>query len=310
MEPAPLYCDPAEVPPGGRAVWLRADDGVRLRAAHWAFAGGGSARGTVLVLPGRTECIEKYGPTVADLVAGGFDAVVLDNRGQGLADRPLADRMVGHIRDFADYQRDLNALRPMLDGLPKPLFLLGHSMGGAIGFRALATGFPVLRAAFSAPMWGIRFSPGLGVIAVALARVSGALGRGTAYAPTTGPVPYVIAAPFEDNTLTSHRPTWDWMRAQLTAHPELQLGGPSMDWLAAAVAETRWIARQPAPRAPALTLLGSAERIVETASVTARMRGWPGGQLVLLPGAQHETLMEAPAIRAEAIRAIVAHFAA
>lgn len=308
MEAAPLHCDPAEVPPGGRAFWLRTADGVRLRAAHWARDGG--ARGTVLILPGRTECIEKYGPTVADMAAGGYDVVVLDNRGQGLADRPLADRMVGHIRDFADYQRDLAALLPILDTLPKPLFLLGHSMGGAIGFRALAQGLPVLRAAFLAPMWGIRFSPGLGVIAVALARVSGVLGRGTTYAPTTGPVPYVMAAPFADNTLTGHEPTWDWMRAQLAAHPALQLGGPSMDWLAAAVAETRWIARQPPPQVATLTLLGTAERIVETRAVEARMRGWPGGRLVLLPGAQHETLMETPAIRAEAIGAILAHFAA
>ena len=58
------------------------------------------------------------------------------------------------------------AFRAALEGLgaPKPWFLIGHSMGGAIGLRALHDGLPVQAAAFSAPMWGIAMHPALRAI--------------------------------------------------------------------------------------------------------------------------------------------------
>ena len=304
METAPYFDDVADGPPGGRAVWLRTSDGVRIRGAHWP----GGDRGTVLILPGRTEYIEKYGPTAADMVRAGYHALCLDLRGQGLADRPLPDRMKGHVRAFPDYQQDLAALRPLLDGLPRPLFVIGHSMGGAIGLRAVIEGLPVAAAAFSSPMWGIRFSPGLAPMATGLAAVASTLGQGSAYAPSTGPETYLMVAPFEGNTLTSDRATWDWMRRQLTLHPELALGGPTLQWLHAGMAEVRWLHRQPAPRVPTLTLLGSHERIVNTDMVRQRMSGWREGRLVILPGAEHETLMEGPHLRGTAIGEILAHF--
>jgi lysophospholipase len=306
LDAAPLFDDVADGPPGGRAFWLRAGDGVRVRAAHWP----GAARGTVLIIPGRTEYIEKYGPTAADVVAAGYHAVVLDSRGQGLADRPLRDRRVGHVAGFADYQRDLRALLPFLQGLPQPLYMIAHSMGGTIGLRALAERFPVARAAFSAPMWGIRLHPFIAPVAPGIAMAARALGQSARFAPGTGPVTYVAAAPFAGNTLTTHEPTWDWMRRQVTVHPELALGGPSFHWLHAALTECRWLARQPAPPVPAVTLLGSAERIVDTQAIHRRMKDWPQGRLVLLPGAEHEVLMEAPRLRGEAMRAVLDHFAA
>jgi len=58
----------AEGPEGGYALWLTADDGVRLRAVHWPKEG---ARGTVLLMPGRTEYCEKYGRTASELAARG-----------------------------------------------------------------------------------------------------------------------------------------------------------------------------------------------------------------------------------------------
>ena len=306
MTPAPLYAEVADAPPGGRAVWLTASDGVRIRAAHWP----GGARGTVVIVPGRTECIEKYGVVAADMVAAGYHAVVIDVRGQGLAARLLPDAMVGHVSGFMDYYKDMQALLPMLDEFPRPRFLLGHSMGGLIALRALAEGFPVARVAFSAPMWGIRFSRSVAPLARGMTGLARLFGRGYAYAPGTGPVTYLLAAPFKGNTLTTHEPTWDWMKRQVIAHPELSLGGPSFQWVQAALAECRALSRLPAPAVPALALLGSAEKIVDPQAIRRRMATWPGSRLVILPGAEHEVLMEAPRLRAEAMRAILDHFAA
>ena len=306
MTPAPLHLDVADAPPGGRAVWLTASDGVRIRAAHWP----GGARGTVVIVPGRTECIEKYGLVVADMVAAGYHAVVIDVRGQGLAARLLPDAMVGHVGSFMDYYKDMRALLPILDELPRPRFLLAHSMGGTIALRALLEGFPVARVAFSSPMLGIRFARGVAPLARGMAGLASLFGRGTAYAPGTGPATYLLAAPFKGNTLTTDEGTWNWMKRQVTAHPELALGGPSFGWVQAALAECRALSRLPAPDIPALTLLGSAEKIVDTEAIQRRMATWPGSRLVIRPGAEHEVLMEAPRLRAEAMRAILDHFAA
>ncbi|MBK5925929.1 alpha/beta hydrolase, partial [Rhodobaculum claviforme] len=73
MQPATLFTDTVPMPADGRAVWLRTADGVRLRAAVWP-----GARGTVLLFPGRTEVVEKYGDVIARLVAAGWGVLTLD----------------------------------------------------------------------------------------------------------------------------------------------------------------------------------------------------------------------------------------
>src|SRR5262249_62139395 len=63
---------------------IQTPDGVNLRFARWAPPPG--RKGTVLVLQGRAEFIEKYFETVRDLRARGFAVVTFDWRGQGLSD--------------------------------------------------------------------------------------------------------------------------------------------------------------------------------------------------------------------------------
>ena len=67
MQPAPYFADLADNSLPVDAAWLTAGDGTRLRRAIW----GKAVRGHVLLLPGRTEYIEKYGlladPAIAAL---------------------------------------------------------------------------------------------------------------------------------------------------------------------------------------------------------------------------------------------------
>jgi len=58
MERAPFFADIDDGPEGGAAWWLTADDGLRIRLGVWSKE---AAKGTVLLFPGRTEYIEKYG---------------------------------------------------------------------------------------------------------------------------------------------------------------------------------------------------------------------------------------------------------
>ena len=138
LSPAPFYADVAEGPPNATAFWIKANDNVRLRMGVWPE----EINGTVLLFPGRTEYIEKYGRVAADLAKAGYGMVAFDWRGQGLSDRPLPTYDVGHVDSFDAYQRDVAAFCVALDTLniKRPWFMLAHSMGGTIGLRALYNG--------------------------------------------------------------------------------------------------------------------------------------------------------------------------
>ena len=82
MELAPFDHALAEGPESARAYWITAADGVRLRVAVWPKD---NARGTIVLFPGRTEYVEKYGRVAEELTAAGYAVTAIDWRGQGRA---------------------------------------------------------------------------------------------------------------------------------------------------------------------------------------------------------------------------------
>ncbi len=296
MESAPYFDSIAEGPADGAAYWLTAQDGVRLRLGVWPEG----TEGTVLLFPGRTEYIEKYAPAAEAYRQRGFASIAVDWRGQGLADRLLDDPLVGHVRRFDDYQFDVAAVLKAVKALnlPEPYYMIGHSMGGCIGLRALHNGLPVTAAAFSGPMWGIQIPAYKRPFAHALCGSAVMFGFSHQFAPdTTGPNIYVLTDPFEGNKLTHDREMWDFMKMQAKAHPEMQIGGPSLNWLREALAECAALLRMPAPQIPAITLLGDGEIIVSKPAIHTHMARWPGGELVILDECRHEPMMEGPHLR-------------
>ncbi len=310
FSPAPLFEDVAGGPAGGVAHWLTTEDGKRIRVAHWLPEG--DARGTVMLFPGRTEYIEKYGDTAKEFVSRGFACLSVDWRGQGLADRLLDDPRIGHVEQFTDYQHDVRstlALATQLE-LPKPWFVIGHSMGGAIGLRAVLEGDDFAACAFTGPMWGIFFTPIMKPLSQLTAYWGPRLGLGEKKPPTTSLESYVVSQPFEGNVLTRDPAMYRMMQDQLAAHPELALGAPSTIWLREALDECTWLMEQTAPDIPALTFLGSHEQIVDRKAIRTRMADWPSGTLVEIPDGEHEVLMEAPEVRGPVFDQLAAHFAA
>jgi lysophospholipase len=182
--------------------------------------------------------------------------------------------------------------------LPKPWFMIAHSMGGCIGLRALHRGLPFKAAAFSAPMWGILMAAWMRPMATALSTASRWFRFDNRYAPGTSDKTYVIEGSFVGNTLTTDPEMWDYMRQQAMAGPEMMLAGPSLGWLQAALAECNALAVRPSPDIATLTALGLQERIVDIGPIHARMAQWPKGTLSLYPGAEHEVMMERPDTRA------------
>lgn len=307
LQAAPLFDDIAPGPSGGAAWWLKASDGVRIRMGYWPCE---NARGTVLLFCGRTEYVEKYGTTAAEFGKRGYATVAIDWRGQGLADRLVPDIRVGHVEEFSDYQRDTDAViaaATHLD-LPRPWHLLGHSMGGAIGLNALMNGMQVASATFTGPMWGISIAPVVRQIGWTLAIMGPKVGIGHWLPPSTRYANYVTNNPFEGNALTRDRDMYDMMRAQIAAHPDLAIGGPTLTWLREALKVTKMMAPRPSPDLPCLTFVGGEERIIDVDRVRARMAAWPGGELIIVPDAEHEVMMEIPSTRNGVFDRMAAHF--
>ncbi|MDS9468452.1 alpha/beta fold hydrolase [Paracoccus sp. MBLB3053] len=310
MTPAPFNTLLQDPPPKADAFWMRAEDGVRLRAAHWA---GDRSTGTVLLFPGRTEYLEKYNSLALDLNAAGLDVLSLDWRGQGLSDRLLSDPRPGHVAGFADYRRDVVELVVTADelDLPRPWHLLAHSMGGAIGLAALDAGLPVQSAVFSAPMWGLDLSRPVRLLAHLITGAAERLGLGHYPAWGSGGYePFVLNQPFRGNLLTTDGARWGRLIAELASWPEIGIGGVSNHWLREALAECRRLGALSAPAQPTLVALGSEERIVSPDAIRSRLDSWPQAKLMLLPGARHEPLMERESIREPLVEAVIAHFLA
>jgi lysophospholipase len=306
LQPAPFHADiPGE--PVAQAYWARASDGVRIRVASWPKE---DAKGTVLLFPGRTEYIEKYAVNAGDFAERGYATISIDWRGQGLADRVNPNPMAGHVAEFADYQLDVAAMVQAAEqiGMPRPYFLLAHSMGGCIGLRALSEGLDVQAASFTGPMWGIGLSALVRPVAWGLSGIGCGLGLGNALVPGTKNRTYVLETAFEDNTLTGDRQMYARMQAQSRTHGELTLGGPSLRWLNRALRECRNLARMDSPAVPCVTVLGTDEEIVDVHAIHDRMSRWPNGDLMLVEKGKHEILMEGTDLRLPATDRIAALF--
>lgn len=304
---APFFDDIANGPANGVAHWLTTSDNRRLRAGHWPVDG---AKGTVLIFPGRTEYIEKYGITAQALTAAGYSVLAVDWRGQGLADRLIADPNLGHVGDFADYQHDVAALLAHATalGLPRPYFLLAHSMGGCIALRSLISGLDVNAVVFSAPMWGIQMPRATRSFAWGLSTASLSLKFDEKVVPGQSATSYPLQQPFAGNMLTNDPEVYAALGGQVKAHPDLGLGGPTLRWLNKSLQEMRALSHMPAPAVPCITFLGSNESIVDPAAIRTRMARWPSGVLHEIKGGQHEMLMDKPAMRDSVTAKTIAHF--
>lgn len=307
MENAPFFEDIARGPTGGAAHWLTTADGLRIRVGHWT---GSDAKGTILLFPGRTEYIEKYGPAAVDFLARGYATVAIDWRGQGISDRTSDTYAMGDVAHFTDYQHDVNAALDHARALklPEPFYLVAHSMGGCIGLRALHNGLPVKAVVFSAPMWGIVLNPVMRPIAWLASELSRKIGMNQTLAPGQVSESYVTREDHSENALTSDQAMFEFMQMQLREEPKLSLGGASLRWLNESLHEMRTLSKMPSPDIPCCTFLGSDESIVDPARIHNRMADWTGGALHFIDGAQHEVMLETPEIRARVFDTTTAFF--
>ena len=293
--------------PAPQLATLAAHDGLPLRTAVWTAPAGG-ARGSVLLLQGRAEFIEKYGETVGDLHARGFAVYALDWRGQGRSGRVLKDARKGHVVSYDDYLNDLDLFleRLIFPEAPRPIVVLAHSMGGHIVLRHRAehgpSGTPYFAAGIvlSAPMVDIMMSPAERALGAVLTVATMSVGLRNRYVPVRSPFP----PPFDGNPLTRDRDRYEHMLALLRETPALAIAWPTVGWLAAtrrsvAILRSRGYAEGIAT--PLLIVSAAADRVVSNAAQARLAVRLPDCRLETIPDARHELLMETDAVRARVL---------
>lgn len=289
------------VPDGATVGQLRTGDGVHLRYARWPAPPG--RKGTVCIFPGRAEFIEKYFEVVTDLRARGFATAVLDWRGQGLSDRALSDRRKGHVRNFSEYDSDLEAFMQdvVLPDCPPPYFALAHSMGGPILIRAAQRGRRWFqRTVLSAPMLGLAGTGG-SAWAPFTARWLRRIGAGRSYVPSGGAT-VIFSLPFDGNVLTSDPVRYARSGQIVAAAPNLALGSPTVAWLDSAYDAMTEMATPAYPlrlRHPILIVGAGQDGVVSNTAIERFAIRLRAGSHIMIPGARHEILMEQDRFRGQ-----------
>jgi lysophospholipase len=295
-------------PAGAEALGLRTADGAHLRVISVPPSAAGLPRGTVVLMNGRAEFLERYYETMRDLSARGFHVVGFDWRGQGGSSRLLKDRLRGHVRTFRQYDTDLRTVLEnlVLPRCPAPYVALAHSTGGHILMRHLLGQTPFTRALITAPLMDFRYGRWPPWLAALLSSIVLAAGFGWTYLPGYRQGPFLLTG-FDGNPLTSDSRRWGRDQRFLEAHPELGVGGPTYSWFNAALRSFKAV-QHLAPRkglgCPLLVILAGRERIVDNRSTQAFIARVPGVACVTIANALHEIMMESDGLRAEFLAAL------
>jgi lysophospholipase len=295
------------VPPNHFASYFKTFDGMKLR--YGIFRSGTQLpKGTVILLHGRNESIEKYFETIRDLNEMGLWVATFDWRGQGNSPRLLRNTRRGHIRRFSDLERDLNTFieTVVLPDAKLPFFILGHSMGSLVAMKAaprlsnrierMVLCAPFIGATgYKMPNWLVRF----------LANAATLTGFGWVQLVKDN----LLNRPFAGNNVTSDRIRFERNQTIVKMFPELALGPPTARWISVmidGIDEVMSMDHLRKIEVPCLVIAPSNDEIVPYAIYEELSQKFRAGKLITIAGAKHEILQERDVFRAQALGAIEA----
>jgi lysophospholipase len=290
----PLVETPANpAPPGTRVNSLGLRDGKELRYAITP-ASAQPQQGTVIVLHGRNECIEKYFETMRDIAARGFTAATFDWRGQGASSRLLRNAAKGHVRSFDDYAADFEQLfeSVLLPDCRAPFYILAHSTGALAALLAApALSNRIRRMVLIAPLLDINGSR----IKKTTVRLAASTLRYTGLGPA-----YMLGGPHRIRSFNLNEVTTDATRYArnceiLEQATDLAIGGPTAGWIFAAAKAVKQISKPEfieKIRIPLLIIAAGADTVVSTRAIERYTLQLRNATLLTIDGARHEILQE------------------
>ncbi len=272
-------------------------DGVSLRYISLKAE---KCRGTVLLLNGWTEFIEKYGEPISKLLERGFKVYSLDWRGQGLSSRALPDREKGYVNEFSEFVEDLHQFvtNIIIPEAEQPCILMAHSMGGNISIRYLHDHPGVFRKVlFCCPMFDLPVSFLMKKAFGLLASTASLVGLGSVYIAGCGEWK---ETPFEENKVTSDPERYAHDLSLLQSNPKLRIGGPTYAWLKAALKSIKLVKSKAFLEKIETRIMlfsGGADKIVSIPAHHFAAKHLPNCELVTIEDGEHELLRETDEIQ-------------
>ena len=288
------------IPDSALCLPVFTEDGLTLRAMVARVT---NAKGTVIVLGGRADFLERYFETAREIMDRGLCVAGVDFRGQGGSQRLCKDPMRGHARSFAGYDEDVRAFmtQVVLPNLPPPYYLLAHSTGGHVALRVLLEQSWFKKALLTSPLLDVHYQAWPVPVVQALTWLAKVGGMSQAYLPGSRRGP-MGRDDFTGNLLTHDRRRWLRDCAVLEAAPELSVGGPTYGWLRAALnsfAKFRRLREGTAFKCPVLAVLSGKDQVVDNRATRDLERRVASFATVTITESHHEILTETDVVRAQ-----------
>ena len=279
-------------------------DGYHLRAMSVRVS---NAKGTVVILGGRADFIERYFETARDLMGRGFCVASLDLRGQGGSQRLTEKRLRGHVDNFEEYDEDIRAFmtQVVLPDCPPPYYMLAHSTGGNIILRLIRTRNWFKKCVLVAPLIDLNYGAWPVSIVRLLTSLAMTVRLGWVYLPGRRQTP-LGRKDFVGNPLTGDQRRWNRDSAVLEAAPNLGTGGPTYGWLSAtlkSIATLRKLKSAKGLKCPVLIVAAGLDSVVDNEATRKFSERVAGVSVITIREALHEILLERDDIRGQFLAA-------
>jgi lysophospholipase len=288
------------MPDGAVCSQIVTADGFKLRVMT---ARVGNARGTIVVLGGRADFMERYFETMRDFMARGFSVASVDLRGQGGSQRLASNPLRGHINGFEQYDEDIRCFmtQVVLPDCPPPYYMVAHSTGGNIMLRSLRTRTWFKKCIIVSPLLGLHYGAWPLPVVRILTFLMTTFGLGWAYLPGQRRSP-LGRKDFNGNPLSLDQRRWNRDSAILEAAPKLATGGPTFGWLRSAMASINMLQRirsETAFRCPILIVAAGNDRVVDVEATHRFAHNMTGVSMTVIREAMHEILLERDDVRVQ-----------
>jgi len=287
--------------------FLHSFDGIRIRSGFWE-TDHRECRGTVVLLGGRAEFIEKYRETIQDLMGRGFDVFSMDWRGQGLSDRILGNVTKGYVESYEHYIRDLQLYIETFVShrCRRPLMVMAHSMGASIVLLFLKRFSHLVDSGIlMSPMIDVRTKPFPYAVAKWCSRLLVRMGKGEVAIPSFQRNDSFLG-PFRQNWLTGDPARFKRTQRLLKHNPRLSVNTVTFRWLLETFAALDHF-REPgfceSIDTPLLLVAAGRDRVVSNEAIAWLVEKLPHGRMITLAEARHEILQERDGVRGQFWRA-------
>lgn len=286
-----------------RYGFFKSDDGIQLRYGHWSYQGDLN-NGTVIILGGRAEFMEKYTETIQQVTTRGYTVFSLDWRGQGLSQRMLKDPTRGYIQSYDQYVTDLVSFFKSV--VPpdhhRPVIALAHSMGALILLLFLRKfKMYIDKGVLLSPLIDIPSPFFPKVFARFICTLMVFFQKGDWNIPSIRRSK-TFRLSFKKNLLTHDPKRFKAIRQILAKNPELFVGSVTFGWLKAtfnAIDTLQCPGAAEGITTPVLIAVAGHDRVICNDAISQLVARLPDQQMVKIDCAFHEILQEQDNLQAK-----------